>query len=199
MRHVIPFVILAFIVILVPYVIFQPILEEEKAQSAIIESTEPIEASSTPATIKPFVCPPDFEDYADIVEFTGQPSEVDFTTNEDALEYRGKINKVASTGPNFAGSYTAVTWICDKNCQGAAIINAKTGTVTAYGLESVFGYEFNLNSRLFIVNPSEKLPPDSDLKTSYYEVKNDELLLICEKSNTSDIIEDDEKIIQEQN
>lgn len=199
MRHTIPFIIIALILIIAVYVILQPLLEEEKqlteapVEEVVVQKPEPV---------KPFVCDPQFEDYPATDIFTGTPASVDFTTNEDALEYKTKITKVAKTGPDFAGSYTVIDWGCGTSCLGGAIVSAKTGAIIAFGLEAQAGFDYTSSSRLFVINSLKNILENqksfsSSTKTSYYEITDNALKLICEKSSNTDIIETNEETIQE--
>ncbi|PIR88213.1 MAG: hypothetical protein COU10_00440 [Candidatus Harrisonbacteria bacterium CG10_big_fil_rev_8_21_14_0_10_45_28] len=194
MRHALPFIIIALILIIAVYVILQPLLEEEKqltqtpVEEVVVQEPEPV---------KPLICDPQFKDYPAIDSFTGTPASVDFATNEDALEYKTKIAKVAKTGPDFAGSYTVIDWGCGTSCQGGAIVSAKTGAVVAFGFSAEAGFDYTSSSRLFVINPLENILESpqsfsSSAKTSYYEVAGNELKLICEKSGNTNIIEKNE-------
>ena len=90
-------------------------------------------------------------------------------------------------GVNFAGHYSVSSWSCGENCQNHAIIEAASGKMSNYGLQSIFGVEYSTSSRLLITNPQNNIPSETELvpdnlKTSYYTIdeSSGELNLICE-------------------
>ena len=174
MKHAIPFAILGFLLILVTYVILQPLAAEE-------DGNIPAEPNS-PAV----VCAPDFQDYpASSTEDFTQAEEIDFSSNEDAKNFQAKITEAFEAGPNFAGHYTLADWGCGTSCASAAVVNNETGVIIAYGIEATAGYDFSTSSRLLIVNPKTNLPNDPNLiyqglKTYYFELKDDKLKFVCE-------------------
>ena len=113
--------------------------------------------------------------------------QVDFSTNPDAQEFETRITEAVESGPNFAGRYTYAEWGCGTNCGAGAIINPETGKIIEYGILNSHGVEFERDSRLLIVNPSESLEylEDSDLlqeeTTKYFLMTDEELLLLCKK------------------
>ncbi len=57
---------------------------------------------------------------------------------------------------NFGGHYVFVEWGCGSPCKSSALVDVNTGIVYD-GVPGSYGYDFNKNSRMIIVNP-----PDSD-------------------------------------
>jgi hypothetical protein len=114
----------------------------------------------------------------------------EYGVNENFSSYAAEINASSTIGideatlkqiyknynytTNFAGHYTLVSWSCGKTCQKHAIINNKDGRIVAYGLQSAYGVDFKVTSRLLVVNPYAKiLNPSPNGVTTYYEVLND--------------------------
>lgn len=89
--------------------------------------------------------------------FTGEPAEVDFSSNPDAALFRTTISEQAKDGPNFAGHYTVATWGAGMERQGYAIIDAKTGRIIMYEPFMQFqvsdGLFFSVNSTILTLNP----------------------------------------------
>jgi hypothetical protein len=101
---------------------------------------------------------PALSDYSTSSVYNGSIAPVDFSTNEQAEEFRTQIvNGVESNGVNFAGYYSVVTWGCGTGCQSSAIIDVRTGEIVSFGIISARGLKFAENSRLLVVNPKENL------------------------------------------
>ena len=125
-----------------------------------------------------------YDDYPASSVYTGEPAEPDFSTNEAAQTFRTRITEGAAAGPNFAGSYTVVTWGCGTSCQGGAIVDARDGDIPVHNLVSSFGFGYELGSRLLVTNPPENLPTQPELvfqglTTDYYLFEGGTLTLLC--------------------
>ena len=93
-----------------------------------------------------------FEDYPQNVIFKGKPAKVDFSSSPSYKTFVTRLTSGAASGPNFAGSFTIVSWGCGSNCENITIISAKNGKILG-SLVSCGDHAFKLNSNLLIVNP----------------------------------------------
>src|SRR5262245_22010135 len=64
---------------------------------------------------------PDFARYAVTERFRGTPAVPDLASAKDARRFRTVLRDGARKGPNFAGSFTIVSWGCGTSCQSHAI------------------------------------------------------------------------------
>lgn len=129
---------------------------------------------------------PSFEDYSvsEAERFSGTPAEADLNTSPIGNTFRTRLREGAAQGPNFAGSFTVVQWGCGTNCAQFAIIDAETGEIydVPWGVET--GLDYNLDSRLIVLNPPEptrnaypeQIP--QQINTRYYEWTGEELRLL---------------------
>jgi len=89
--------------------------------------------------------------------FEGKPAPVNFDSLPNAKLFQTTISEQSLDGPNFAGYYTVATWGCGTECQGYAIIDAKTGDIVDYEpyLENQvsYGLSFELDSNILTLNP----------------------------------------------
>lgn len=72
---------------------------------------------------------PRFEDYPVSQVFSGKPAPVNISSSHKARMYRTMLKRAAMDGPNFAGHYTLVMWMCGIGCAEYGIIDAITGRV----------------------------------------------------------------------
>lgn len=125
--------------------------------------------------------PPKFEDFKATDIFMGTPAVPDFSTNKDAFQFKTVITNGAKEGPNFAGSYTVVSWGCGTGCQGNAIVDARTGKIVIFGNDyvSTRGLRFEKNSKLIIFDPYDPtIKPDAgmyDFHARYFVFENGKL------------------------
>gem|GEM_PF-914062 len=131
---------------------------------------------------------------------------IDFSTNPDALWFKTKITEAIKNGVNFAGHYTFAQWGCGSGCLEAAIIDARDGRVSTFGILSenlgypayapdgseVFSFSFKKDSRLLLIhNLCFEGDYDNPLcnKTEtlgYYELTGDgKIELKCSEPNTN--------------
>ncbi len=126
-----------------------------------------------------------FQDFPGEPAFTGTPAPVDFSTKPEARTFVSRITEGAKTGPNFNGHYTVIEWGCGTSCQTHAIVDASTGAIVEYGLESALGVDYQLASRLLVVNPPERLsetaPEPVDIITSYFEMRDGALRTLSDR------------------
>ncbi len=89
--------------------------------------------------------------------FEGKPALVNFDSLPDAKLFQTTISEQSLDGPNFAGHYTVATWGCGTECQGYAIIDAKTGDIVDYEpyleYQVSYGLSFELDSNILTLNP----------------------------------------------
>jgi hypothetical protein len=71
---------------------------------------------------------PKFDQFPATEMFSGKPVAPVLKRAKDT-EFQTMIRAGAERGPNFAGRYTVATWGCGTECVGAALIDARTGTV----------------------------------------------------------------------
>lgn len=145
---------------------------------------------------------PDFEEFpvSEVDMFAGAPAPVDLSSSSIGQTFRTRLTEGAKEGPNFAGSFTVVEWGCGTMCAQFAIVDARDGTIYSipWGYEA--GLEYQLDSRLLVINPLEdinEIYPDpmlmpNWLRTQYYEWTGQELKLVSVfKIETGELIEAD--------
>lgn len=112
-----------------------------------------------------------FEDYKVNIIYCGKKSPINFKGNPTARVYRTVILEgYWSSGVNFAGHYSFVYWGCGSPCTGSAIVDVRTGKVYN-GPDSAFGYKFEKNSRLVIINPRGRVDNLKEIEEVYQEEK----------------------------
>jgi len=127
---------------------------------------------------------PQFRDFPVSEIYRGIPAPVDLNSSPIGHTYRTALTEGAKRGPNFAGHYTVIEWGCGSTCQNFAIVDAITGKIYSAPFPSEEGQEFNLNSRLIVVNPLENVKggdgsaPDW-ARIKYYEWTGTELRLLA--------------------
>jgi hypothetical protein len=98
-----------------------------------------------------------FDKYPADRSFSGPYAEPILTKPPEIHRFRTVI-RAGSKGPsNFAGHYRVVSWGCGASCQQFAIVDKKTGHAYFVPVEAEVGAKFQLNSRLFVVNPPEEV------------------------------------------
>src|SRR5206468_2823789 len=95
---------------------------------------------------------PQFADYPAGAVFRGTPAAPDFKRNPAAERFGTLLREGARRGPNFAGHLRVVEWSCGASCQSWMIVNTKTGRIQDAPEPAAFGLDFQLTSRLLIVN-----------------------------------------------
>lgn len=116
------------------------------------------------------------------------PSLVDFSSNENAREYKTVISETEAKGSNFAGHFTLATWGCGTDCVGYAVVDTETGKIIAYNPANGNYHldNISLNSSYFVLEPVYK---GQDRK--YYQIiENDSeirLDLSCTEKSTKDM------------
>jgi hypothetical protein len=101
---------------------------------------------------------PKFEAYPVADTFPGTPAPVDLESAEGAREFAAVLREAARKGPNFAGHYTAVTWVDNKTPSHRvfAVIDAWTGRVTMGPQDISFGLAYRLDSSLLVTDPIDR-------------------------------------------
>jgi hypothetical protein len=102
-----------------------------------------------------------FEDYAVADTSLGRadPASVVFASADYGRMYGTRLRQGAAEGPNFAGHYTVVTWGCGTGCEIAAVVDARTGRLSAQTLLSANGLQFRRESRLLYADaPTPEQP-----------------------------------------
>ncbi len=121
---------------------------------------------------------PLFENYAVTTKFIGEIAPVDYSSNENAYNFRGQIKEQVKNGVNFAGHYIVVTWGCGTDCQAGVIVNAVDGKVYNLPFTTTVascGLKFNTDSSLFITDADQSCVNGfnlSNIRTRYYNWEN---------------------------
>jgi hypothetical protein len=128
-----------------------------------------------PEAPQPVYDRPRFEDFPAHKIYKGKPRPVNLVSHPRALRFEGRLVEGAKMGPNYAGNQTIIRWACGEECQQFAVIDAMTGSVIFAPFVTHLGVRFQLDSRLFIVNPPEAVDraaregkPKSYYRTVYY-------------------------------
>lgn len=125
---------------------------------------------------------PQFADYPAGAVFRGTPAAPDFKRSPAADRFGPLLREGARRGPNFAGHLRVVEWSCGTNCQSWMVVNTKSGRIHDSPEPGVFGLEYQLNSRLLVVNTLARFKredPVSGVPTAkYYVWRNDRFELI---------------------
>ncbi len=115
--------------------------------------------------------------------FSGAPAAPDFSTYDVPAENKQPLIDGAKLGPNFSGRYTVVKDGCGAGCH--VILDAKTGRIIVYGVNSSYGIEFRKDSALMIINPKAQLPATlsaeekKSLATEYWKFENSSMFNEC--------------------
>jgi hypothetical protein len=114
---------------------------------------------------------PRFEDFAVPDTFHATPAPVDLASDSLGRRFRTRLREGAAQGPNFAGSFTIVSWGCGTGCETHAVVDARTGRIYPQTITTSSGARYRLDSALFIANPPDPdAPPHcaSCGQTAYY-------------------------------
>jgi PAS domain-containing protein len=130
---------------------------------------------------------PQFESYPVSGDFYGTPAPA-IISHPGARLFRTMIKEQAKAQPNFAGHYRLATWGCGSDCQGLALIDARTGKVyfnpRALNVAGVPNQDeerlqFRADSRLMIISGSvDGFHRYQDKAKFYYEWRNNHFRLI---------------------
>ncbi|MEI8361662.1 MAG: hypothetical protein WCG35_00350 [Betaproteobacteria bacterium] len=111
----------------------------------------PLAFASTALPIECF----QFDKYAADRPFRGPYVESRLTTRSEIHRFRTVIQAGSKGHPNFAGHLRVVSWGCGLSCQQFSVVDKKTGHAYLVPMMAEIGAKFQLNSRLFVVNPPE--------------------------------------------
>ncbi|MFT5367102.1 MAG: hypothetical protein ACI8V2_002060 [Candidatus Latescibacterota bacterium] len=128
-----------------------------------------------PEAPQPVYGVPHFEDYPAYQIYRDKPRPVNLVSHPRAVRFEDRLVQGAKIGPNFAGSQTVIRWACGDACQQFGVVDAMTGSVVFAPFVTHLGVRFQLDSRLFVVNPPEAVDraaregkPRSYYRTVYY-------------------------------
>ena len=145
---------------------------------------EPTLTTDSPTTIEV----PQFEAFP-VSKFTKYTPNPDLELTLDAFpaarEYEELLAAAATSAPNFAGTYSIISWDCPSSipaCQQSAILDNTTGDIRVFGILSHAGIDYTRDSTLLIINPQEsvrELPATTTpIATDYYLFENNQLTLL---------------------
>lgn len=95
-----------------------------------------------------------------VVKFEGTPAPVNFSKFPKAKQYYTVITEGATSGPNYAGHFTFVSWGCGTSYFSYAIVDLITGDIVAYPgycTEFIALPSYDIDSRLLVFNPKDPL------------------------------------------
>jgi hypothetical protein len=96
-----------------------------------------------------------FDDFRVDSLYNKQPAAIDFSSNPGAKRFRTVITSAyQEEGLTFAGHYCFIEWGCGSPCQSCVIVDLKTGKIYD-GVSAALGYQYQRDSRLLIVNPTD--------------------------------------------
>jgi len=128
-----------------------------------------------PEAPQPVYDRPRFKDFPAHKIYKDKPRPVNLVSHPRALRFEDRLVEGAKMGPNYAGNQTIIRWACGEECQQFAVIDAMTGSVIFAPFVTHLGVRFQLDSRLFVVNPPEAVEraaregkPKSYYRTVYY-------------------------------
>jgi hypothetical protein len=109
-----------------------------------------------------------------------QPATLDWSNSQIIKVDQQFISQSYTSGINLAGHFHLASRSCGQDCQEAAIVNAKTGRVIAFGanddLISNNGWHFSPTSSLLVINPDSQ---NKQSPTIYVLVEDSGLRRIC--------------------
>ena len=130
---------------------------------------------------------PRFESYPVSGELYGTLAPV-IISHPRARMFRTMIKEQAKAPPNFAGRYRLATWGCGSDCQGLAVIDARTGkvyfnpralNVAGVPYQDEERLQFRFDSRLLIISGSvDGFNGYQDEAKFYYVWRNNRFRLI---------------------
>lgn len=99
-------------------------------------------------------CYPTFSEYTVNEVFTGKRVPPNINQSYQVHSFRTVIREGSEGPPNFAGHYRIVQWGCGSPCVSFAVVDQKTGYVYMSPVGAVLGVNFEVNSSLFVIDPS---------------------------------------------
>lgn len=91
--------------------------------------------------------------------YKGSKHKLQLSSHQGSKKFKTLLQQGTKNGPNFAGHYTIVEIGCGTSCLNIWIIDTRSGKILEGPYNTAWGAEYNLNSRLLILNP---LPLDAD-------------------------------------
>jgi hypothetical protein len=91
----------------------------------------------------------------------------DFDEDSEFIHYSPQIWAGSKLGARFAGHVAVASWRCGPRCVQYAFVDARDGSVH-WGPTAEFGAAFSYDSRLFILDPPELVPPQADVRPRFY-------------------------------
>lgn len=108
-----------------------------------------------------------FEHYPVQEIFSGVSAPLDLESNPIGPKFKTRIIEAYTGKPNFSGHYTLASWGCGMECVAFVVIDNKTGRIYGDYISekltdghSSYGMDFNLESSLIIINPTEETSPN---------------------------------------
>lgn len=193
---------LILVIILVGAFLFIKHRNEEKIDTGIISDTWPEGVEPPPITEETRGVLPAFDKYPVEKEKLFVPAPLDLASNPIGAQFKTKISEGYTDQPNFAGKYTIISWGCGASCGAFVIVDSTTGKIYGDYLSekltdggASYGMDFNIDSNLIIINPSQESNPEyfedmdehvkENLKkekglypTKYFKWENNELIPI---------------------
>jgi hypothetical protein len=92
--------------------------------------------------------------------FKGERHSLDFSSNPPSKMFITRIRETYKSGKaNFAGHYYLTDWGCGSPCQMCVIVDLVSGRIYD-GPGAALGYEFQKDSRMLVVNPTNHTGTD---------------------------------------
>jgi hypothetical protein len=139
-----------------------------------------------------FGAEPSFSDYPAAPLSGARAKAVDLSSHPDAPRFRTRLREGFAAGPNFAGSFTIVTWGCGTSCAVLALIDQKTGRVFispkvpfaswAGWRHDDYGFKYEKDSSLLFV--AGQVGPSESYGRYYFNWTGSEFTLV--QANESD-------------
>lgn len=108
-----------------------------------------------------------FEHYPVQEAFSGISAPLDLVSNPIGPKFKTRITEAYTGKPNFSGHYTLASWGCGRECMAFVVIDNTTGRISGDYISenltdghSAHGMDFNLESNLIIINPTEETSPN---------------------------------------
>jgi hypothetical protein len=136
-------------------------------------------ATAGPPAAHAAMSPAAFDQFPAQSVYTGKRAPPNVATGWAHL-FRTRITAASKDKPNFAGQYVITEWGCGTGCGHGAVVNLKTGEAMPLPGPSILNlisgfagdpYEFQLNSRLLVVNTNEDFE-HAEVHTRCYELRN---------------------------
>lgn len=100
------------------------------------------------------------EEIESVKKFEGTPASVNFSGFPEAKLFYTVITQGATSGPNYAGHFTFISWGCGTSYFSYAILDSITGDIVAYPgycTEFIALPSYDIDNRLLVFNPKDSL------------------------------------------